>query len=181
MNIKIYNEENAPEKSIELLKAAKENFGFIPNVLGAMAGSPATLKSYMDLFGNLNLSNLNAQEKEVLFLTISFENSCHYCMAAHTGGAKQAEVPEHIIQSLREGRELDDPKLNALTNLTRKIVQTSGNPSQSDIEDFTGAGYNCENVFDIITAVSMKTLSNYVNHIAETPLDEAFKAFEWKK
>jgi len=32
-----------------------------------------------------------------------------------------------------------------------------------------------------VTIVALKTLSNYTNHLAETPLDKAFEAKAWKK
>jgi hypothetical protein len=35
-------------------------------------------------------------------------------------------------------------------------------------------------VLEVILGVAMKTISNYSNHIAETPLDEAFAGAAWK-
>jgi hypothetical protein len=32
-----------------------------------------------------------------------------------------------------------------------------------------------------VLAVSYKVLSNYTNHIAETPLDEPFEKFHWEE
>ncbi|SET43419.1 hypothetical protein SAMN04487962_109135 [Marinobacter segnicrescens] len=43
------------------------------------------------------------------------------------------------------------------------------------------AGYGQQQVLEVILGVAQKTMSNYVNHIAETPIDEPFKKFEWKK
>ena len=44
---------------------------------------------------------------------------------------------------------------------------------------FLAAGYTQTAVLDVILAVSMKVLSNYTNHIVETPLDEAFAPHAW--
>jgi hypothetical protein len=33
---------------------------------------------------------------------------------------------------------------------------------------------------DVLTIVALKTLSNYTNHIAHTPLDPQFAAQAWK-
>lgn len=37
------------------------------------------------------------------------------------------------------------------------------------------------NVFDVILGLSHKVISNYVNHIADTPVDAPFAKFDWKK
>ena len=42
------------------------------------------------------------------------------------------------------------------------------------------AGYTQRQVLDVLTLVALKTLSNYVNHIAHTPLDVQFAAQSWK-
>jgi hypothetical protein len=36
-------------------------------------------------------------------------------------------------------------------------------------------------VLEVLVGVAMKTLSNYTNHIAETPLDEQLQAFAWER
>ena len=34
-------------------------------------------------------------------------------------------------------------------------------------------------ILEVLVGVTMKTLSNYTNHIVDTPLDEQFAAFAW--
>lgn len=41
------------------------------------------------------------------------------------------------------------------------------------------AGYIQRHVLDVLTIVALKTLSNYVSHIAHTPLDSQFAAQAW--
>ena len=35
------------------------------------------------------------------------------------------------------------------------------------------------NILDVILAISVKTISNYTNHVFKTELDTVFKAREW--
>lgn len=46
---------------------------------------------------------------------------------------------------------------------------------------FFDAGYNNRQVLEVILVLSQKVMSNYINHIAETPIDEPFKKFSWSK
>jgi len=40
---------------------------------------------------------------------------------------------------------------------------------------FLSAGYSKEQVLELIVGVAHKIMSNYINHIAETPIDDEFK------
>ncbi len=43
----VHTKETASTESAELLATAEKAYGFIPNLLGVMAESPATVKAYM--------------------------------------------------------------------------------------------------------------------------------------
>ena len=178
-NYKIYNELDAPEASKATLEKIKKGYGFVPNLLGALAESNPALTSYLDLGKKLSETSFTSQEQQLLFLTISYENECSYCMAAHTAGAKRAKLPNEEINSLRLGESLEDSKLNTLANFTRLMFQKRGWVDEKDIDDFLNAGYTKANIFDVIIALAMKTLSNYTNHIVDTTLDESISKFKW--
>ena len=60
-------------------------------------------------------------------------------------------------------------------------MRKRGNVSKEDLQAFHDAGYGQQQVLEVILGVAQKTMSNYVNHIAETPIDEPFQKFAWKK
>jgi uncharacterized peroxidase-related enzyme len=176
----IYDETNAPEKSKPLLAKSKAAYGSVPNLLGELAESPAALEGYMKLSEIFIKSSLAPEEKHLVLLTASVENECKYCVAAHTGLAKAAGLPGHAIMSVREMEEIEDnDHLEALRDFTRKIVVERGDVSEKEVEAFLDAGYSRANVFEVILGVAMKTLSNYANHIAETPVDASFAINKW--
>ncbi|NQW09913.1 MAG: carboxymuconolactone decarboxylase family protein [Alphaproteobacteria bacterium] len=177
----IYTKDTAPTGSIPTLEAAEKKFGFIPNLLGELAESPVAVEAYLSLSGTFGKSTLTPAEQQVVLLTTSYENECHYCMAAHTGGAKMAKLDEGAIQALRAGEPIADPKIEALRGFTRKLVVNRGWVQPADIDSFVAAGYTRANVFEVITGVALKTISNYTNHVAETPLDDKLAALKWDK
>ncbi len=63
--------------------------------------------------------------------------------------------------------------------LTRSIVETRGWPTEAAKEAFFAAGYGTGEYLEVIVGVTVKTLSNYVNHAADTPLDPAIEAAKW--
>ncbi|HCA10577.1 MAG TPA: carboxymuconolactone decarboxylase, partial [Marinobacter adhaerens] len=109
------------------------------------------------------------------------ENACHYCVPAHTGIAKMMDVSDDITNALRDETPLPSDKLEALRTFTLAVMRKHGNVSKEDLDAFYEAGYQHRQVLEVILVLSQKVMSNYVNHIAETPVDEPFKKFEWQK
>lgn len=174
-----HEKQDAPEKAQPLLGKAEQKYGFVPNILKGMAESPELLEGYMTLSGLFDRTSLSPVERQVVLLSVSHENGCHYCMAAHSAAAKMAEAPDEVISALREGKPISDGKLEALRSFTRTVVKTRGNPEESDIESLLDAGYSKRTVLEVVLGVGMKTLSNYTNHIVDTPLDQAFEPMAW--
>lgn len=173
--------ESAPERARESMQKAEDAFGFVPNLIGVMSHAPPVAEAYLTLGGLVDETSLSPGEQQVVLLSVSFENGCDYCMAAHTGGAKQAGVSDDVIEALREGREVPDDRLRALSTFTRAVVRERGWVGDEEIERFLGAGFEKEQILEVVLAVAMKTLSNYTNHIAGTPLDGPLQDFAWTK
>ncbi len=168
-----------PEDSKRVLAAAQNKFGFVPNLFRVMAEAPAAAEAYMAVMDIFESSSLSDAEKQTILLSVSFVNECTYCVAAHTMVAGMKNVPAAIIDALRSGTTLPDPKLDALAVLTRSIVETRGWPTEPAKAAFFAAGYGTREYLEVIVGVTVKTLSNYVNHAADTPLDTAFEAAKW--
>jgi AhpD family alkylhydroperoxidase len=175
----VHTPESASPEAREALKSAQKAYGFVPNLLGVMAEAPIALKAYMDLTDLLGEASLNAVEQQGTMLAASYENACAYCMAAHSTVARMSAMPEPILTALRSGGNLPDPKLEALRSFVVDVVRSRGRVSDKRIEEFLSAEYSRQNVLEVVFAVAMKTLSNYVNHMAETPVDTQFMPQIW--
>ena len=179
--LKIHDIKTAPEGSKALLENSQKAYGMIPGLHGVLAASPELLKAYQELHQLFTETSFNNDELTVVWQTINVEHGCHYCVPAHTGIAKMMKVDDAIINALRNQTPLADAKLEALRTLTLSITRNRGNVSQADLEAFYAAGYGEQQVLEIILGLSQKVISNYTNHIANTPVDEAFQKFAWKK
>ncbi len=144
-----------------------------------MSNSPELVKAYSEmgkLFGQTSFSQL---EKNIIWLAVSRTNNCHYCVAIHSMVGKMFKMPDHIIESLRNDTPINDTKLESLRKFTVLKTEKRGWATKEEIDSFLKAGYTKEQILELIVGIAQKTISNYVNHIAGTPLDTQVKPFEW--
>ncbi|ATC84032.1 MULTISPECIES: carboxymuconolactone decarboxylase family protein [Pseudoalteromonas] len=177
----LHTVETAPEKSKAILEGAKKQMGVVPGLYAAMAESPEILKAYTQLHQLFTATSFNAEELTVVWQTINVEHECHYCVPAHTGIAHSMKVDAALTEALRNQEAMPTEKLQALQDFTLAIVRQRGNVTPEQVDAFFAAGYAQQQVLEIILGLSQKVISNYVNHIAETPVDSMFNKFEWTK
>ena len=176
----VHTPDTAPEASRLALESVKKGFGgMLPNLYGVMAESPALAEAYLELGKIFNKTSLTDEERHVVWLAVNYENECTYCMAAHSVVATMGGVPYSEVAALRTGAPLSNPKLEAMRHFTAHMVQARGWADPAEVEALLAAGYTNQTVLDVILGIGQKTLSNYANHIADTPIDRPFQTAEW--
>lgn len=181
MDFQQHTQQSATDGSKPLLQTSQDRYKFIPNLHGVMAESPQLLQAYQVLGDIYAKTALSVLERQIVLLTINFDNNCHYCMAAHSTIATMEKMPADILAALRNGTALEDPKLETLRGFAAKVSSQRGWVDDADIEALLKAGYTKQTVLEVVLAVGYKVLSNYTNHLANTPVDEAFAGQAWTK
>ncbi len=172
--------ETAPAQSKPLLKQLLAQSG--PNGFYAVtANSPETLQTYNDLHQAFSASSFTNEEKTVVWQTINVENECHFCVLAHTYMAKAMKVSDAVSDALRDETRLPTAKLEALRDFTLLMLRNYGHASDAEIAAFLGAGYTHQNMLEVVLGLAQKTISNYVNHLARTPVDKQYENYAWTK
>lgn len=173
--------EGAEPKAKAALEGTRQKMGFVPNMYALMANSPGLLESYLNSYTLFRQeSGFTPVEQEVVFLSISRENGCGYCMAAHSCVADtMSKVPTAVTDAIRDAGTIPDAKLAELSTFTRIMVASRGLPTRAEVGAFLTAGYTERHVLEIILAIGLKTFSNYSNHLFHTPLDPMFESRLW--
>lgn len=172
----IHTVETAPVASRPFLQAAQSAFGMVPNLVGEFAESPAVIEGYLALAGAYQKSGLTPLEREVVLIAAAVENACHYCVAAHTTMTQGQKLDQDVIRAVRAGGPINDARLEALRRFATRVVRERGWVSDAEVNALIAAGFTPANVLEVVLGVGLKTISNYINHIAETPVDAAFAA-----
>lgn len=168
--------ENANEEQKQILERAKKANGMIPNMYKNMVNLPGLQDTYDLGYKHFRQqSGFTPAEQEVVFLTLSLDNGCGYCTAAHSFIAdNMSKTPEEVTNAIREGKEIPDAKMKALSEFTKIMNESRGNPTPDQAQSFLDAGFEEIHILGIILAQSVKTISNYSNHIFHTEIDDAF-------
>jgi alkylhydroperoxidase family enzyme len=180
-NFTLHDQQSAPQKSQELLDTSIKAFGMIPGLHAVMAEAPGLLEGYQQLHQLFLDSSFDDEETTVVWQTINVEHACHYCVPAHTGIAKSMEVDDAITDALRNETPLPTDRLEALRDFTLAVVRGRGNVDDSAVQAFLDAGFTKRQILEVILGTAQKVMSNYTNHLADTPVDKPFKEFEWHK
>lgn len=178
---KIHTVESAPADSKSFLEDSVKLFGMVPNLHGVLAESPGLLDAYKQLHGWFQNSSFNAEELTVVWQTINVEHECHYCVPAHTAIAGMMKVDPAITEALRNQTAMPTEKLQVLHDTTLAMVRSRGRLTEDETEAFYAVGYEQRQLLEIILGLSQKVISNYVNHLADTPVDAPFEQFVWEK
>lgn len=172
--------ESAPQGARKILESSLAQMGRIPNLYANLANSGGLLTTYRHGYDAFRLSSgFSKTEQEVIFLAISRFHKCTYCVAVHSALADMNKVPAEVTNAIRDGRSIEDPKLEELRSFTTIMVASRGLPNPQDLRTFLAAGFMESQVLEIILAIAVKTISNYSNHLFGTQLDSQFSAREW--
>ena len=177
---KIHTAETAQAPADNLLTATESTLGFVPNLFGVIAESPTALRAFAELNNLFAQTSFNATSREIIQIAVSVENTCNYCVAGHSAFADMQNVPETIVEAIRNNQPIEDSKLEALNQFTRQVVRSKGFVSDETVQQFLNAGYTQEHVLEVILGICVKTFSNLANNIIGIPLDEQFSRHEWQ-
>ena len=178
---RVHTADTAPAESRLLLEGIARTFGFVPNLFGVFAESPAALRGGLAIYEAFSRSSLSRVEQQIVMLAASEANDCSYCVAAHSTLAKRfVNVEAAVVDAVRARTPIANSRLEALAVFTRQVVEQRGWLAEIQVAAFLAAGYTAAQVLEVLLGVGMKTFNNYVDHVAHTPLNDQFKDETWQ-
>ena len=170
-----------PVKVERVLEKANRQFGFIPNLMLEMSANPAVANALLEAWRSLSEGHLTPGEQQVVMLAVSAWNDCHYCTAAHRAGGEMLGVARQDLERV-DRRELPtDERLQTLTGATWRVLEKQGWLDAGDLAEFQERGIDRPQLYEIIAFVGLMLVTNYVNHIHGTQLDERWVRYATRR
>ncbi len=160
----------ATGKAKRLLDGVQAKLGMTPNMMKAMANSPAVLEGYLNLSTALAGGLLDARTRERIALAVSQQNRCGYCLAAHTVTGGMSGLTEAEIRSSRESAANDSRTAAALA-FCRELVAQRGSVPAPALQQVRDAGWSDGEIGEMVAHTALTIFTNYFNLTAETDID----------
>lgn len=159
----------------EILAQVNRTYGFVPNVLKELSASPAALQVYVAGQDALAKGSLSPREQQAVQVTVAAHNACDYCQAAHSALARKAGVTQEDLQAIKTAGRPQDREIGPIVEATRAVLERRGWLGEDQLQILEQKGVSRAKLYEVVAYVGLKTISNYVNHIAHTPIDELFQ------
>lgn len=167
LNFAFHTSENTTGKTQELLSGIQKGYGFVPNLFGYMAEAPTTVEAYLALNDFISKTSFTPAQQQVTLLAVSVENNCEFCSVAHRAIGKMKGANVQTLTAIASYGIINDPQDRALVAFTQSVTKNRGRPAEAEVQAFVNAGFNMQQILEVILIVSIKTLSNYINHFTQ--------------
>jgi uncharacterized peroxidase-related enzyme len=143
-----------------------EKLGFIPNVLKAYSFDLAKLRSFVAMADDLMLapSGLSKLDREMIAVTVSSANFCHYCIVAHGAAVRKLSGDAQfgdIIAANYRAADLD-PRTRAMLDFVWKLTVEPSTIDDDDRAALRKAGFKNRDIWDIAAVAGFFAMSNRV-------------------
>ena len=162
--------ETATGKTRQLLEAVQAKLKITPNMTRVMANSPAVLEAYLNFSGALAAGALDTKLREQLALEVGEQNSCQYCVSAHTAIGKMVGLPDSEIESARNASSAT-PRNTAALKFAKVIVAAKGQITDADLAAVRSAGFSDAEITEIIAHTALNIFTNYFNTATQVEVD----------
>ncbi len=154
-----------------LLAAVKQQLGVVPNLMKLVGHSPAALEGYLGLNAGVNKGRLGVGLRERLALATAEYNGCDYCLSVHSYlGENVARLSAAEIDAARDQRS-SDARAEAALHFAGRVLASHGQVADADLAAVRAAGFGEAEIVEIVVAVALNVLTNYVNNVAQTDVD----------
>jgi len=168
--IEMVDPQSATGEKKEILSQIHKTFGATPNMFKTIGNSTAALKMMWAGFGALGGGKLGAKLGEQIAVAVANANRCEYCLAAHTALGQGAGLTAETMAQAQAGKS-SDPRTQAALTFAVKLVKEKAHVSEADIASLKSAGFDNEEVAELLAHVALNIFTNYTNVAFEVPVD----------
>jgi uncharacterized peroxidase-related enzyme len=161
---------------LEARAVIEKSWGHVPNLGAVLALSLPLTRAVLAFDTALRRGAFSGGVAEQLAIAVSQENRCAYCLAAHSAAARAVGVSADDIDAARSAHA-SDPKAAAALRFAQQVIRTRGQVDEHDLAAVRTAGWQDTEIVEIVGHALSTTLSNYLHHLSDVPIDYPAVAF----
>jgi uncharacterized peroxidase-related enzyme len=168
-----------PDDVRERIESVQQRSGFIPNVFLALAHRPEEFRAFFAYHDALmdKEGNLTKAEREMIVVTTSAANQCHYCVIAHGAilriRAKDPLIADQVAVNYRKADIT--PRQRAMLSFAMKVSQQAHTVADDDFDVLRKHGFDKDDMWDIAAIAAFFAMSNRIANVSNMrPNDEFY-------
>jgi len=166
----VHDELTAPERSVPVLNGALAAGGQLSNIVGVLAGSPATLRAYARFRSELRHGTLPLKTQQRVALAVAQYQGSEYSLSALQRTAREAGVGFDEIARAREFDSADEREA-VLLRYVRGLLESPGAPPLHLHEEAREEGWTDEQIIELVAHVSLSVFTNLMTKAGDIPTD----------
>ena len=166
----VHDELTAPERSVPVLKGALAAGGQLSNIVGVLAGAPATLRAYARFRSELRNGTLPLQTQQRIALAVAEHQGSEYALATLQRTAREAGLGIDEVALAREFNSQDD-RDSILLRYIKALLESDGAPKLHLHEEAREAGWEDEQILEAVAHVALNSFANLVTRAGDVPRD----------
>ena len=167
-HIPLLSPDDAPQEVRDVYEdfSRRMRFPSAPNFILTQGHAPSVVTGTWDLVRNVLVTGkIDRWIKEMLFVAISKDRNCRYCMAAHLACCRMLGVDPSILESLvRDVKSIVNPKLRDIILFGLKCSKDPQKLVEADYQTLRRHQLGQPEILEII---AMSGLAVYANIIAD--------------
>jgi alkylhydroperoxidase family enzyme len=166
----VHDELTAPEGSVPVLKGALAGGGQLSNIVGVLAGSPATLRAYARFRSELRHGTLPLKTQQRIALAVAEHQGSEYALSTLQRTARDAGLGLDEVALAREFDSRDEFEA-VLLHYVKALLFEQGPPPAHLHEEAREAGWDDEQILEAVAHVALDSFANLVTRAGDVPND----------
>jgi alkylhydroperoxidase family enzyme len=168
----IHDELTAPEGSAPIIRSIQTAGGAVSKFVGVLAESPAALRAYTRMRGELHSGKLPRATRERIGLAVAEHRKDPYVLTQYARTARAAGLGLDEVARAREFTSADE-KEAALLALLRETIEPEKRPPHHLVEEAREAGWSDEQIIEALAELALAELESLITSAAALPQESS--------
>lgn len=174
--VKLLENDDMENDVLHLSKIVAEQYGFVPNILRAIANCPDIFRTFVPFWAEIYRSaHIGRRRRAIAALATAFAQECQYCIGPMTQTALHAGLSDSEIKNLRSEELADfDPKEALIYRYGKRLTLDPSN-IEPEMKTALRKDFTDSELVNITLAIGMYNLTSRFLKGLEIDLDQNVK------
>ncbi|CAA9249458.1 MAG: hypothetical protein AVDCRST_MAG41-2002 [uncultured Corynebacteriales bacterium] len=174
-------DDAVPPPLAGLFEAVEEDYGFVPNILRALANTPELATAFLPLWAGVYRSPvIGGRLRALAALGTARSLECTYCVAHMTRSARRAGLVDTELDAIGDPdaeQSVFDPREALILEVADALTQDPDGVTD-DMRTELAAAFTPGEVVNIVLAIGMYNLTSRVLKALQIPVEDVLVAVE---